>query len=134
MAKFFAIPEIPGFRLDRSGYSPAYFPMSINPVVSNIEIRQLAEITLETKRSARICLHSSREDTLHYMVIAQYRGFDPDQPLCRMFPAKQKVFQPLLGRLFWSAYLMEETSKANIFWTPLIKTSNSLDQGRSMQT
>ena len=33
------------------------------------------------------------------MLIAQYRSFDPSQPLGRMFPKKQKVFQPVLGRL-----------------------------------
>lgn len=93
------IPLIDGFRVDNSGYSPAFFPLENNPVISEIEIRQLADITLQTRRSSRICLHGSPDDALHFMIIAQYRGFDPSQPLGRMFPKKQKVFQPLIGRL-----------------------------------
>lgn len=99
MINKFVVPEIAGFRLDISGYSPAYFPISANPVVSTLEIEQLAEITLQTRKSSRICLHTGPGDLLHYMLIAQYRSFDPNQPLGRMFPKKQKVFQPLLGRL-----------------------------------
>jgi len=99
MVKKFVVPEIAGFRLDISGYSPAYFPISANPVVSTLEIEQLAEITLQTRKSSRICLHTGPDDLLHYMLIAQYRSFDPSNPLGRVFPKKQKVFQPLLGRL-----------------------------------
>lgn len=99
MAADFIVPELAGFRVDNSGFSPAYFPTKDNPVVSDYEITRLAEITLQTKKSSRICLHTSPEDLLHYMLIAQYRNFDPSQPLGRMFPMKQKVFQPLLGRL-----------------------------------
>ena len=95
----FSVPDMVGFRIDKSGFSPAYFPINENPVVSSIEISQLAEITIETRQSSRICLHTSPEDLLHYMLIAQYRSFDPSRPLARMFPKKQKVFQPLLGRL-----------------------------------
>ena len=99
MVEKFVVPKMVGFRLDNSGYSPAYFPISDNPVVSTLEIEQLADITLHTKKSSRICLHGGPDDLLHYMLIAQYRSFDPSQPLGRMFPKKQKVFQPLLGRL-----------------------------------
>ena len=99
MVDKFVVPKMAGFRLDNSGYSPAYFPISDNTVVSTLEIEQLAEITLHTKKSSRICLHGGPDDLLHYMLIAQYRSFDPSQPLGRMFPKKQKVFQPLLGRL-----------------------------------
>ena len=42
----FNVPNMVGFRIDESGFSPAYFPMNENPVVSSIEISQLAEITL----------------------------------------------------------------------------------------
>ncbi len=99
MVADFVAQELSGFRLDNSGYSPAYFPKTENPVVSDREINQLAEITLKTRKSSRICLHTSPDDLLHYMLIAQYRRFDPSQPLGRMFPKKQKVFQPVLGRL-----------------------------------
>ena len=99
MSGHFTFPEMDGFRIDNSGYSPAYFPVGDSPVISDVEITQLAEITLHTTRSSRICLHSSPDDLLHYMLIAQHRNFDPSQPLGRMFPKKQKVFQPLLGRL-----------------------------------
>ena len=99
MSPNFSVPEIDGFRIDNSGFSTAYFPTNENPVVSNIEISRLAEVTLKTKRPSRICLHASPDDLLHYMLIAQLRSFDPSQPLGRMFPKKQKVFQPLLGRL-----------------------------------
>ena len=99
MPNKFSFPEIDGFRLDTSGFSPAYFSIRENPVVSSFEVSQLADITLQTRQSSRICLHTSPEDLLHYMLIAQYRGFNPKEPLGRVFPTKQKVFQPLMGRL-----------------------------------
>jgi hypothetical protein len=33
------------------------------------------------------------------MLIAQYRGLNPKEPLGRVFLTNQKVFQPLIGRL-----------------------------------
>lgn len=99
MPSEYIIPQIEGFRLDSSGFSPAFYPVGPNPLVSEIEVRQIADITLQTKQTSRICLHRSPDDTLHFMVIAQYRGFDPNQPLARVHPMKEKIFQPLLGRL-----------------------------------
>lgn len=99
MSRDLVVPEMDGFRLDQSGFSPAYFPIRDNPVISNFEISRLVELTRQTKRSSRICLHTSPNDLLHYMLIAQYRSFNPSEPLGRMFPKKQKVFQPVLGRL-----------------------------------
>ena len=38
MPSKFSVPEINGFRLDTSGFSPAYFPIRENPVVSSFEV------------------------------------------------------------------------------------------------
>lgn len=90
---------ISGFRCDNSGHSLAFYPTSRSPAVSETEIQQLIDYTMQVKRSSRICLHESPDDALQFMIIAQYKGFDPDQPLMRVHRTKEKVFQPMFGRL-----------------------------------
>jgi hypothetical protein len=114
----FSVPEIDGFRLDNSGFSPAYFSIIENPVVSSFEVSQLADITLQTRQSSRICLHKSPDDLLHYMLIAQYRGFNPKEPLGRVFPTKQKVFQPLIGRLLIVCVSLDGTLRSKNLLDP----------------
>lgn len=130
MKSEFAVPEMDGFRLDYSGFSPAYFPIKANPIVSNFEISRLAEITRQTKRSSRICLHTSPDDLLHYMVIAQYRSFNPSEPLGRMFPKKQKVFQPLLGRLLIVCVSLEGKVQSENLLDPKIQNIKFVQPGQ----
>ena len=92
-------PSISGFRCDTSGHSLAFYPILRSPAVSETEIRQLIDYTMQAKRSSRICLHESPDDALQFMIIAQYKGFDPGQPLMRVHRMKEKVFQPIFGRL-----------------------------------
>lgn len=92
-------PSVSGFRCDNSGHSLALYPIFRNPAVSKAEIQQLVDYTRQAKRTSRICLHESPDDELQFMIIAQSKGFDPDQPLMRVHPVKKKVFQPILGRL-----------------------------------
>ena len=130
MSSSYAYPELDGFRLDVSGFSPAYFSITENPVVSSFEVSQLADITLQTRQSSRICLHESPDDLLHYMLIARYRGFNPKEPLGRLYPTKHKVFQPLIGRLLIVCVSIDGTVRSKNLLDPQKQNIQFVEPGQ----
>ena len=87
--------ELPSFRLDETGYSPAFFMSEISTSTCD-HVEALERIVRKTHRSARLCMFADASAPLHAMIIAQPRGMDS---LPRLLANKPKLFMPLRGRI-----------------------------------
>ncbi len=84
------------FAAEPSALSPSFFPTTWPVVVGRVEMDELISIAGEQGGVARLCLHSSPDDPVHAMIIAQ-RGEHYWRPKKHL--TKAKFYQVLVGRI-----------------------------------
>ena len=62
------------FQEDKRGKTPAYYYKSTERILDNNLLDELKLISSAERKTMRICLHSSIEETLHNMIIIDYKN------------------------------------------------------------